>query len=215
MIGFIRSGLILALAALVGCSYSDVRTDARIDNALARAGTHSFAVAVNFRRVREPTGVLNTFPNGGVPKVLEHEARVYLVDVGRQTVTLAARIVDFADIPQPKSVRVEGWRDDALYFSLFGYGGDARRGDDLSDPRSLIYAVDSSGQLRRVDALPDDLVQERASGPLGKPPFLRLSKGYGSIDIGIDSRPRVSADAARFVLDADSGQPRLVIPDEP
>lgn len=202
--------LMIPLVALMGCSYGEVQTRANIDHAVAKPGTHFLALAVNFSRVQEPTGVLNTFPNGGVPRVVAHEARIYVVDVDRQLVTLAARMADFAGIPQPKAVRVEGWQDDALYFSLIGYGGDARTGDDLSDPRRRMYVVDASGRVERIDALPGDLVVEQTSGPLGRPPFLRLSKGHSSVDIGVDARLNDAEGTARLVLDPETGQPQFV-----
>lgn len=55
--------------------------------------------------------------------MIERQARIYAVDVGRETVALVAQIPEFAAIPMPRQARVEGWRGDWLYFSLFAYGG--------------------------------------------------------------------------------------------
>lgn len=203
---------VLSAAALItGCSYSPERNYVEIGNAVSRPDTYTFAVAVEYRRFQSPTGFLNTFPNGGVPRILEHNARIYLIDLDNRTVELWADVEDFAGIPQPKQVRIEGWRDGLLYFSLFGYGGDQRTGDDLSDERHFIYRIDAKGDFLRVDTLPKDIIGARNSGPLPQPPFLRLSTGHRDIDVGIDGRPYQAKRRARLVMDDETGEPLLVM----
>lgn len=214
----IRLGLAASLAisftALVGCSYGVERNYVEIDNALARPNSYMLAVAVDYSRVQDPTGFLNTFPNGGNLRVLERKARIYIVDVDSGIIMLVAEIDDFAGIPQPKQVWVEGWRDSTLYFSIIGYGGDAHSGDDLSDERRLAYRVDADGSLQPIDGLPTDFASTQTSGPLGRPPFLKLSKGHRDIDIWIHGRPEKTGPHARFVLDDETGEPRLVVVNE-
>lgn len=206
--------ILSAATLLTGCSYSPERNYVEIGNAVSRPDTYTFAVAVEYRRFQSPTGFLNRFPNGGIPRILERDARIYSVDLDTRTIELRAEVEDFAGIPQPKHVRIEGWRDDFLYFSLFGYGGDQRTGDDLSDERRLIYVIDTKGGFQRVNTLPTDLTRTRNSGPLPQPPFLRLSAGHRDIDVGIDGRPYQAERRARFVLDDQTGEPLLVMPVE-
>jgi hypothetical protein len=201
--------MVLMVLGLGACSYGEPRTVVYMHNALVRPDSHILAVAVDLQRVEEPTGFLNTFPNGGRRRVLERKARVYIVDVDIETISLAAEIDEYDGIPQPSQVWIEGWLGSALCFSLFGYGGDDWSGTDNSDKRRLNYCVDEDGALLRLDALPDGVVSERGSGPLGEPPFLRLSKGHNDLDIGIDARP--SDTAARLWLDEKTGEPNLVV----
>ena len=198
-----------AMAGLTGCTYGPIHTAVEIGNAVARPGSHVFAMASKWQRKRDPEGFPATFPDGGMPKEIELEARVYVVDVDRRVVVRAAQIPGFAGIPQPKSVHIEGWHGGDLYFRLFGYGGSRWRGDDLSDPRRLFFRVSAGGNVDRVDHLPARLEREADSGPTGDPPFLRLSRGYAAIDIGIDGRPGSSTNKARIVIDPETGEPKF------
>lgn len=201
-----------ALAALIGlasCSYGPSETSVNIENAIAKQGTHLFAFSTSYAQLRPPTGFLNTFPNGGVPKIETREARVYLVSVDTQEIDLVASIPDFAGIPQPKAVWLQGWKDGFLYFRLFGYGGNQVHGDDLSDRREHFYRVNPAGLLEQIDRPPEDLTMEKASGPLPEAPFLRLSSEHRAITIGVDGRPGDSPRNLRLIVDTDTGEPRL------
>lgn len=166
-----------------------------------------------WKRERHPEGFLATFPDGGKKKIVELEARVYVIDVARHRVVRVAQIPAFAGIPMPKSVHIEGWHGGDLYFRLLGYGGSKRHGDDMSDPRRLFFRVSSSGNVDPVEQLPTRLERAAHSGPTGDPPFLRLSLGHAEIDIGIDGRPRSSTNKARIVIDPKTGEPKFdVVP---
>lgn len=204
--------LLIAMAALSGltsCSYGPTETSVTIENALVKPDSHIFAFSLNYARLRRPTGFLNTFPDGGVAKIESREARVYLVDVDTDQISLLASIPDFAGIPQPKTVWVQGWHEGYLYFRIFGYGGDQTHGDDLSDKREIFYRVGPSGTAEQINQPADDLKWEPATGPLPSPPFLRLSKGYSDIEIGVDGPPGQSKRSLRIILDPDSGVPRI------
>lgn len=161
---------------------------------------------------RDPTGLVNTFPNGGIPKSIYREARIYRGDLDRGTVDLVAAIPDFAGIPQPKSVWIEGWHADALYFSLFGYGGSAWAGDDLSDERRFFYRVTADGGVHEIDALPPRLQGGGNSGLVTSPPFLRWSRGHLEVEIAIDARVSDTPQLTRLTFDSESGEPRLSVP---
>lgn len=193
------------------CTHGPERMEVSLDNAVAKPGSHQFAFSVKYTRLREPTGI-NTFPNGGVPKVLYREARVYLCDLDRGTVDLVAKVPGFAGIPQPKAVWVEGWRDEALYFSLRGYGAGRRGGDDRSDPRKLLYRVATLGEPVRLERLPENLESARNTGPVGDPPFLRLSRGHLDVEIAVDEPFSEATDRAILAFEAETGDPVLSVP---
>ena len=194
---------------IAGCSYSDERVHVNIENALARPDSHVFAVAVHYMRVQHPTGFLNTFPDGGTWRVLKRKARIYIVDADSQAITLAAEIDEFGGIPKPKQVWIQGWQGSDVYFSLLGYGGDVRAGDHPSDKQRLNYRVSAQGQIHRIDSLPKNLTSARNSGPMGEPPFLRLSKGHNVVHVGVNGAPYREERTARFWLDEKTGEPHF------
>lgn len=200
----------MVLAA--ACSYGPERTFLELHTFVAKPHSHEFAASLEYALIKDPTGSINTFPNGGVGKVMYREARIYRGDLDRGTVDLVVAIPDFAGIPQPKAVRIEGWNAGALYFSLFGYGGNDRDGDDLSDERTLFYRATTDGRVQEVDALPPRLARETNSGPVKSPPFLRWSQGHLEVEIAIDKRVSGAADIAKLTFDAETGESQLSLP---
>lgn len=198
----------MLLLALVSCTYGSARLDVVIENALGKPDSHTLAVAVNYRRVQDPTG-LSAFPDGGSLVELEHRARVYLIDVDTQSIKLVADIGEVKEIPRPTGVWIQGWRNGAIYFSIRGYGVKSRSGDNVANIRRVNYRVYEGQAPEQMGDFPVDLVSANNSGPLGKPPFLRLSKGHNEIDIGIDERPDRSNVTYRLTIDELSGEPRL------
>jgi hypothetical protein len=197
------------MAALASCTYGPVHTAVELENAVARPGSHVFAMASIWKRKRDPEGFLATFPDGGSAKIVELEARVYVIDVARRVVVRVAQIPGFAGIPKPESVHINGWQGGDLYFTLFGYGGSRWHGDDMSDARRLFYRVSPGGNVEPVEQLPVRLESAAQSGPTGYPPFLRLSRGHAEINIGIDGQPRSSINKARVFIDPEAGEPKF------
>lgn len=195
-----------ALTLLGGCSYGPEEIDVEIQNALAEPGSHRFAVSVKFERIRKPAGFLATFPDGGSPKIISQEARVYIVDLEQERIKRVARLPGYAGIRQPKTVWVQGWRDGSVYFRLFGYGGNQGSGDDLSASRTAFFRVDQLDEAERIDRFPAGLGSQPIRGPLPSGPFVRLSTGRDEIMIRTD----VSPGQARLIVDPASGEPRLV-----
>jgi hypothetical protein len=209
---FRRALLVSFMLLAAACSYGPERTFLDLHTFVAKPHSHQFAASIEYARIKDPTGAVNTFPNGGLEKVISREARIYLGDLDRGTIDLVVAIPDFAGIPQPKSVRVEGWKADVLYFSLFGYGGNAWDGDDLSDERRIFYRATADGRVHEVDGLPPRLERERNSGPVTSPPFLRWSQGHLDVEIAIDARVSEAVELARLTFDPETGEPRLSLP---
>jgi len=202
----------LIMLVSAACSHGPERTVLDLGNFIAKPHSHQFAVSLEYARIKDPTGLVNTFPNGGIPTWMYREARVYRGDIDRGTVDLVAAIPDFAGIPRPKSVSIEGWHADVLYFSLFGYGGNSWDGDDLSDERRLFYRINADGGVHEVDALPPHLERGDNSGPVKSPPFLRWSQGHLAVEIAMDARISDTRLLTRLTFEPESGAPRLSVP---
>jgi hypothetical protein len=74
--------LFMALLAglLLSCSFGPPEIDVSIANVLAKPNSHFIAVALKYVEFREPAGIINTFPNGGIPKILDQKAKIYICD---------------------------------------------------------------------------------------------------------------------------------------
>lgn len=212
MSSILRAFVVPAVLLLAGCSYGPERTAVGLGNVVAKPQSHQLAISIEYWRVQEPTGLLNTFPDGGKPRVIDREARVYLCDLDGGTVELVAAIPDFAGIPHPKSVWIQGWQRNALYFSLFGYGKDRQGGDDLSDERRLFFRIAPDGRVSEIGELPAGLEQARNSGPTESSPFLRWSVGHLDVEIAIDERVSETSRVARLTFAPETGEPRLSMP---
>jgi hypothetical protein len=161
------------MITLLACTYGPEQSTAHITNVAIRPGTHDLAFAVNFRRVREATGI-NAFPNGGNPRVLDREARVYLCHLDQGIMRQLAAVPDYNGIPTSDSVWLVGWKGSDLYFRLHGYERGAYGGNDHDRAIGYFYRVSEAGVLTRVAELPGDLATQNNSGPAGAPPFPAL-----------------------------------------
>lgn len=198
------------LMTLAGCSYGPARISVELENALAQPNSHTFAVAVSYGRVQDPTG-LAAFPDGGSLKILERKARVYIVDTDSASIKLAADIEQVEGISRPTSVWIRGWQNGAAYFSISGYNGHSASGDDIRNMLRAYYRINPDSSVERIPSLPSNLGSTTQTGLARTPPFLLLSKGHNAIDIGIDERPNRSRPMARFWLDEKSGEPHFQI----
>ena len=201
-----------AILCSSACGYGPERGSVKLDSVATKPHSYEIAVSLEYSRVRDPTGFIRKFPNGGIPKIISREARVYLCNLDHGTVELLATVPDFAGIPQPRSVRIEGWKNDELYFSLFGYGGTPWSGDDLADERRFYFRIPPGGGAREIDALPTILERGSNSGPEKSPPSLSWSRGPLEIEIAIDERISEAAAVARLTFESESGEPKLVVP---
>lgn len=206
----IASFLILFLSA--GCTYGPERMILSLENAEAKPNSHELAIAIGYKVVKDATGIINTFPNGGVPKTLYREARIYKVNVDKKTVVLVAQIPNYEGIPPyENSVQINGWSNGKVYFSLIGYGGNQKYGTDKSDEHIKKYAVSDSGGLVKMKNHPHGLERNKNTGPIGTPPFLRLSNGHLSIDIGVDDYLSKAIRKAKISFDPETGKPYFAL----
>ncbi len=116
--------VLLALLALLlsGCMRGTPEPWSQIESMAPRPASWEAAVGVRHMVVREPRGILR-FPDGGSPRILEQELRVFLIDARDR------RVVRRVVLPAPDALRSSfrgtllGWRGDTLLVVLSGCPG--------------------------------------------------------------------------------------------
>ncbi len=111
--------LVLLALLLSGCMRGAPEHWALVESLAPRPESWQAAVGVRHMVVREPRGILR-FPDGGSPRILEQELRVFVVDARDRSVV--RRVV----LPAPDALRSSfrgtllGWRGDTLLVVLSG-----------------------------------------------------------------------------------------------
>lgn len=177
-----RSVLMGLLCFALACTYRDPEIYADIENVRAKPGTHFIAVAVKYLKWQWPSGI-NAFPNGGVPRVLEQEARIYLGDVNRpadfQRLVLTFNPKEYPNI----APWILGWQEDTVYFQV----SDATSsGEENKAAPTQYFKWNEAQGLKRIDAVPEQLAFQPNTGPRPSGRFLRYSKGHDTLDVLTD-----------------------------
>ena len=172
---------LLCVTFLLSCTHGPPFVRMQVENVRAKPNSHVIAVAVHYQQLRDPTGFLNTFPNGGVYKVLDRKAMIYLCDID----TLQVNQIVFMSPPESMSnsweAWIQGWSGHNLYFTLVGMSGNSRTGS--KDSTKIIYKIGPDNILEEVEKLPDDIAFQHNTGPEPLGTFVRVSKGHSDIDI--------------------------------
>lgn len=185
------------------CTYGPAENRMSVENVRAKPGSHIIAVAVKSTKFRPPTGI-NTFPNGGVDKVLDRKAIIYLCDVATPELNQLVKISPPKSFTSSWSVWVLGWREDVLYFKLTGHHGTSV--EDLKTTAVLFFRVDGEGAVESLQEIPPDIVFQHNSGPLPTVRFVRVRHGYADVDVMTDfSR------SWRTILKTDHLQKKLIL----
>ena len=157
--------IILALTlilALSGCLHGPLRNDPKFEGTAQKPFSNTLAVAVDFSVVRDPKG-LATFPNGGYPRVISRELRIYIIDLDQESVGLLAVLEDFGGIPVPRNTTLNEWRDDGVFLTIEGYGSTSElSGDDYDDPREVFLHLSPDGDVTKIEARPKTSDRRRA-----------------------------------------------------
>lgn len=112
---------ILAMATL-GCTYGPAEDLLLVQNVALRSDGRVLATIVKYERYRPATG-LAAFPDGGVPRVIEQRADLYILDLETNSLLFQG------SIPAPANRRVSfspwliGWVNDRVYFKITGCSG--------------------------------------------------------------------------------------------
>jgi len=212
---------ILALAAIAlapGCTYGPVQEHTRIENVRTRFNTHQFAAALNWQRIREPTG-LSRFPDGGSPIVLAEAALVYVCDADSSSTRLLAKIPRTMDMESGFTPWIMGWGDNCVYVKTTGHRYSWRRGA-VGDLNLWLYRVGVDGSCVRISALPDLAQGGTAIGIYapGERTFLRVSPSSYDIDVALEPmeyrKKAFVVDQARGTLGAYSSPGTNLNPNE-
>jgi hypothetical protein len=112
---------IFAIVTL-GCTYGPAKDLVTVQNVALRSDGRVLAAIVKYERYRPASG-LAAFPDGGVPRLLEQRADLYIFD-------LETRYMLFqGSIPAPLDRRVSfspwliGWANDRVYLKITGCSG--------------------------------------------------------------------------------------------
>ena len=150
------------LMGTFSCTYGPPELMLRIENAKFKPESNLIAVVIHYKKNRWPTGIINTFPNGGVPKVLVSEARVYLCDADTLTVKKLASIEQSDQLKHGFSPWIVGWKEDALVLQLTGMAGTSRADYDAGLNKE-IYLVDLQGNITPLSEKPKTLTSSTQS----------------------------------------------------
>ncbi len=196
----LRSITFLCVALLSSCSYGPPLTRAHVANAMAKPDSHSIAVAVKYQKFREPTGV-NSFPNGGIPKILDQKAKIYVCNANTAQMKRVACIAPEESVRLAWEPWILGWIGDTLYFQVSGQPGTTLK--DIQNARPVVYSIDTDGRVSQETEAPTTLEFQNNTGPLPQGTFVRISKGHDTIDVRTENTDRLRT---LFKAEANDGE---------
>lgn len=138
------------------CTYSPEERRVVIDQVVRSGDTYTAYVLVESKVFRSPTGFLNTFPNGGVPRILSQEVKVYEVHAKDRESRLLAELSANNATWESFSGHFVGFDDqNNLYLQLSGCekGGDCY--DGLINHRH--FRIDRERRLEPITKLPSEI----------------------------------------------------------
>jgi len=184
----LRAIIFLCVALLSSCSYGPPVTRAHVANVRAKPDSHSIAVAVKYQKFREPTGV-NSFPNGGIPKILEQKAKIYVCDADTAQVRRVACVTPEESVRLGWAPWILGWIGDTLYFQVTGQPGTTLK--DIKSASPIVYSIDADGRVSQQTEAPKSLEFQNNTGPLPQGTFVRISNGHTTIDVRTENTDRL------------------------
>jgi hypothetical protein len=138
------------------CTYSPEERRVVIDQVVRSGDTYTAYVLVESKVFRSPTGFLNTFPNGGVPRILSQEVKVYEVHAKDRESRLLAELSANNATWESFSGHFVGFDDqNNLYLQLSGCekGGDCY--DGLINHRH--FRIDRERRLEPISKSPSEI----------------------------------------------------------
>jgi hypothetical protein len=175
----------LAAAVMAGCTYGPAEDRVTVQNVALSPDAALLAVVVKYERYRQATG-LAAFPDGGVPRVLEQRAHVYVVDLR------ARRQAYRGEMPAPANHRVAfspwlvGWAGDGVYFKVTGCAGSP--GSECYGPLvgTSLFTLLPDGRITPVGASPP-LVLNSTQREAGR----YVSAGVEPYGVSVSTQPGV------------------------
>ena len=157
------STLLCAAVLSAGCTYGEPEVSARVQNVALSEDSRYLAAAVIFERYRPPTG-LSAFPDGGVRKLLEQRADLYIIDLVRREIVLEATAAAPESQRSSFSPWIVGWSGTRVYMKITGCP-ESFRGCGQSDLSSSLYAAEVGGHLEAVDRVDGAKLVDKIVGP--------------------------------------------------
>ena len=107
----------LLVLGTVSCTYKDPEILAHIYSKSAKPDSHILAVGTQYIKWQWPSGI-SAFPNGGIPKVWEQEARIYICDADDpENIEQIVLIFDPKKYSSPRP-KILGWIGQILFFRV-------------------------------------------------------------------------------------------------
>ena len=116
--------LFLIFVIFTGCGYSPPESTIIIKDVSRKPDSYTFSVAMLYTKIQNPYGILNTFPNGGIAKVLEQSAIFYVCDFETKQISYIKELKAPTDMRVSFDVSLGKWEKDNFYFIISGCPGD-------------------------------------------------------------------------------------------
>ncbi len=127
-------------------------------NNWGKPDSHLFVVLTFNQRTQIPSGVINTFPNGGVTKTLKQWVSVYLCDADARKAKKLVELVVPDELAEDTVVSLSPrWLENTFFISIRGNKPSRRSflyGPPGSKKNEHIYAVALDGTVREVNVIP-------------------------------------------------------------
>ena len=104
------------------CSYGPPRRTQSVASVVADSLRERVAIVQQYHLHRPPTG-LAAFPDGGVPRTIEHGAEILLCDRRTGRLRLLARLLAPPEVRSEYGVTATGWLGDTLVLRVHGSTG--------------------------------------------------------------------------------------------
>jgi hypothetical protein len=127
-----RSAAVTIFAMVtLGCTYGPAEDLVAVQNVALRSDGRVLAAIVKYERSRPPTGVA-AFPDGGVPRILEQRADLYVFDLETNAMLFQGSMAAPPNRRVSFSPWLIGWANDRVYFQITGCSGSP--GSDCHGP---------------------------------------------------------------------------------
>ena len=190
-------------------------------NNWGKPDSHMFAVIVYHKKYRWPTGIINSFPDGGNVKTIRHWVSIYACDADSRTAKKITEINIAEDYRINTSISLSSlWLDDTFFLTVKGYEDSLRNNlwGDLhgATPNNVIYALTLDGAVGTIDAIPVSAREHVPRSERSKADyktdysrkFVWLAVNWFHVKVNTDESPREGSRRfeTMFVLDKDSGE---------
>jgi hypothetical protein len=179
-----RTLLTVLLIVIAACGYGPVEEAAGVTHLIRLGDSYRAVLVVRQRVFQQPTGSLNTFPNGGNARVLERRTLQYLIDAEEGVATLLASQEAPDSMWEGFTAYVHGVEgDSAVYVRLTGCprapGGECHE----ALRKKAFFRLTASGRVRDVPFVPSDvrLPPSRGSRAPGERNYVRFGTSGDTI----------------------------------